>query len=241
MQERIINGVLVYIAAGFVACQIALFTSCRPFSGYWAVPAPDGECCIFVSLDNELIKASAPGQCWSYFNFEVVEGTLNVSADVVVLVIALPLLVKLSMPIQQKMILMGVFGMGVFVIIAALLTKVYSLDPSLTSYSYLNWYFREASVSLYVTNLPALWALARECCPALKNLGYSSQSWTDAPRDITAWPSHYGAKHNNNTADDLEMLEVERDNKFWKEMPCAQSQEPINRSAASEFAIKSNG
>ncbi|KIM99639.1 hypothetical protein OIDMADRAFT_84975, partial [Oidiodendron maius Zn] len=149
VQERIINCVFTYVAIGFVACQVALFTTCRPFPGYWAVRAPNN-------------------QCWSYFDFEIVEGTFNVSADLAVLVVALPLLIKLSIPIQQKIILLGVFGMGTFVIVAALLTKIYSLVPSLTSYSYLNWYFREASVSLYVTNLPALWALVRDIFPAVK-------------------------------------------------------------------------
>lgn len=42
-QGKVIKAVLIYVAVGFVACQIALFTTCRPFSGYWAVPAADGE------------------------------------------------------------------------------------------------------------------------------------------------------------------------------------------------------
>jgi hypothetical protein len=39
----LINGVLVYVAVGFVAAQIALFTDCRPFSDYWSVPANSGK------------------------------------------------------------------------------------------------------------------------------------------------------------------------------------------------------
>jgi hypothetical protein len=53
-QGKIINAVLIYVAVGFVACQIALFTTCRPFSGYWAVPAADGE---FKSRDILTYKA----------------------------------------------------------------------------------------------------------------------------------------------------------------------------------------
>lgn len=48
VQEKIINGVIIFVAIGFVACQISLFTTCRPFSGYWTVPAPNGKCCKFV-------------------------------------------------------------------------------------------------------------------------------------------------------------------------------------------------
>jgi len=39
----IINAIMVYVAIGFVACQIAFFTTCKPFWGYWSVPAIDGE------------------------------------------------------------------------------------------------------------------------------------------------------------------------------------------------------
>jgi len=76
-----------------VACQIALFTTCRPFSGYWSVPAKDGEFNLGI-LDMQA-DDWVSDQCWSYYNFEIVEGTFNVSADAVVLLVAIPLLMKL--------------------------------------------------------------------------------------------------------------------------------------------------
>jgi hypothetical protein len=181
---------------------------------------------ICVRLSGKLIKSIILDQCWSYFDFEIVEATFNVSADLAVLIVALPLLIRLSIPVPQKMILLSVFGMGIFVIVAALLTKIYSLVPALVSYSYLNWYFREASVSLYVTNLPALWALLRDTFPAVKNWGYSSHSYIDAPGSRKTRLSHLGQNHNSNG--DVEMLDEERDNDFWDEMPRSQSNDPIN-------------
>lgn len=71
-----------------------------------------------------------------------------------------------------------VFGMGGFVIVAATLTKVYCLVPKLISYVYMNWYFREASVAVYVTNLPTLWPLVRDVS---KLLGGQSSSSPRAP------------------------------------------------------------
>lgn len=91
------------------------------------------------------------------------------------LIIAIPLLFTVRLPVQQKAVLLIVFGMGVFVIVAAILTKIYCLVPSLITYIYLNWYFREASVSVYVTNLPALWSLLREIFPHLKSWGFESK------------------------------------------------------------------
>ena len=132
-----------------------------------------------------------PEQCWSYFNFEVVEGTFNITADLMVLITALPLLAKLRIPIQQKLMLLAVFGMGAFVIAAAVLTKVYSLVPYLVSYEYLNWYFREASVSIYVTNMPYIWAFLRDVFPSLKLWGYPQRTFSDGDFSTKrTWPSH---------------------------------------------------
>lgn len=91
------------------------------------------------------------------------------------LIIAIPLLFSVRLPLQQKAVLLIIFGMGVFVIVAAILTKIYCLVPSLITYVYLNWYFREASVSIYVANLPVLWSLLRDVFPQLKSWGFESK------------------------------------------------------------------
>lgn len=105
------------------------------------------------------------------------------------LVIAIPLLLSVRLPLQQKAVLLIVFGMGVFVIVAAILTKIYCLVPDLISYVYLNWYFREASVSLYVTNLPALWSLVRDVFPQLKSWGFESKKSSGSGKH---WPGSRG-------------------------------------------------
>ncbi|KAL8706247.1 MAG: hypothetical protein Q9201_000684 [Fulgogasparrea decipioides] len=151
---KIVNVISIYILVGFVAVQIALFTNCRPFSGYWSVPPTST-------------------QCWSYYNYEIVEGCFNVSADLALLIVGMPLLFKARIPLQQKLILMTIFGMGMFVIAAALLCKVYGLYAPLVSYSYLNWFYREASVSVYVTNIPVIYSLLRENFPGMARWGYS--------------------------------------------------------------------
>jgi hypothetical protein len=130
----------------------------------------------------------------------------------VVLIVAIPLLMKLRIPIQQKIILVSVFGMGVFVIAAAILTKVYSLVPDLVSYSYLNWYFREASVSIYVTNLPATWALFRDIFPAVKYWGYPSRTYSDGTvENRKTWLPQFGTNYSGGPdvefRDDLEMFD----------------------------------
>lgn len=85
--------------------------------------------------------------------------------------IAIPILFKLQVLPLQRAILITIFGMGIFIITAAILTKLYSLYPPLLTYAYLNWYCREASVCIYVTNLPAIWTLLLDLFPALRRWG----------------------------------------------------------------------
>ncbi|KAF5858789.1 hypothetical protein ETB97_003792 [Aspergillus alliaceus] len=67
---------------------------------------------------------------------------------------------------------------------AAILTKLFSLDPDLVLYAYLSWFMREASVSLYIVNLPGLWAFLRDMFPMVKSWGYKSMS-PNVPNDST--------------------------------------------------------
>lgn len=115
----------------------------------------------------------------SYFSFEIVIGTVNVSSDLIVLGVAIPLIARLRIPIQQKAVLLVVFGMGIFVVAAALLNKILTVGPFVPGYNYLNWYFREASVSVYVINLPALLALVRRVFPSVNDWGYRTETCGD--------------------------------------------------------------
>ncbi|KAK5072258.1 hypothetical protein LTR70_010510 [Exophiala xenobiotica] len=169
MQRKILNGVIVWVVLSFVGDEIALLTICRPLSQYWAVPV------------------SNP-QCASYQYYQIVNAVFNISTDIMLLAIGLPPVLKARLSIQQKLILGVVFGMGSFVIIAAILRAIYCVVPSLVSYIYMNWYFREASVAVYVTNAPAIWVLLRDISPGLQRLGYSTR--TTSGNKI---PSHGGA------------------------------------------------
>ncbi|KAJ5091179.1 hypothetical protein NUU61_006049 [Penicillium alfredii] len=159
-QRRWINYIAIYVAVGFVATELSLFLICRPLSNYWAVPTPNY-------------------QCSSYQHYEIVQGCISISADFFMLLVAIPLLIQVRVPVKQKLILVLLFGMGIFVIIAAILTKVYCLVPSLISYVYMNWYFREATVAILVTNLPLIWSLLRDVFPALKSWTGGSKRGTD--------------------------------------------------------------
>ncbi|KAL8703707.1 MAG: hypothetical protein Q9201_003108 [Fulgogasparrea decipioides] len=162
-QARSINVAFAWVAAGFIGTQLGLFLNCRPFQEYWAVP-------------------TRKTQCWSYFNYQIIEACFNISSDVFMLAIAIPILLKLQVPLLQKGILLAIFSMGVFIITAAILTKLYSLYPPLLTYAYLNWYCREASVCVYVTNLPAIWTLILDIYPGLRKWGRITKTPSSSDR-----------------------------------------------------------
>jgi len=170
MQRKILNGVIGWVVLSFVGDELALFTICRPLSQYWAVP-----------VSNQ--------QCASYQYYQIVNAVFNISTDILLLAIGLPPVLKARLSIQQKLILAVVFGMGSFVIVAAILRAIYCVVPSLVSYVYMNWYFREASVAVYITNAPAIWVLLREIFPGLQRLGYSTRKTTSGNK----LPNHGGA------------------------------------------------
>lgn len=163
--QKLVRYLAIYVAIGWCATELAFFTACRPFSGYWAMPPPDP-------------------QCTTLQYYAIVQGCFNISSDILMLFIPLPLVFRLSMPWKQKGVLMIIFSMGIFVIVAAILTKVFNLtniwDPS-----YMLWYTREASVAVYVSNLPMIWPLLREYFPMLKSLTPGQKS-TNSPQGASS-------------------------------------------------------
>lgn len=139
------------------------------------------------------IPANDLDQCSSYQYYEIIQGCVAISADIFMLIIAIPLLLKVRVPLKQKLILLLIFGMGVFVIVAAILTKVYCLVPSLISYIYMNWYFREATVAILVTNIPLVWSLLRDVFPALRSWTGGSHRGTEQRYRSGRWTFSKGS------------------------------------------------
>jgi len=148
--RRLVLYLSVYVACGWFATQITFFTTCRPFKGYWAMPPPNP-------------------QCTTLQNYAIVQACFNISSDLLMICIPIPMIIKLRLPWKQKGVLVAIFGLGLFVVIAAVLTKVFNLS-NIWDPSYMLWYTRESSVAIYVSNLPCIWPLMRELFPALRAL-----------------------------------------------------------------------
>jgi hypothetical protein len=88
----------VYVAATFVVMEICyLAVWCRPFSNYYAVPTPNI-------------------QCSAATNHLIMNAVFNISSDLIMLVVALQMLVRSRLPLRRKLVLSGIFGLGIFVV-----------------------------------------------------------------------------------------------------------------------------
>ncbi|KAF4554602.1 Hypothetical protein D9617_4g003570 [Elsinoe fawcettii] len=147
-KQKIIRYVAISIILAFVGTQICFFTACQPFSGYWAVPPPSAECTTLRI-------------------YGIVQGVFNIPTDLFMLCATVPVIYRLQVPLKQKVLIGGLFSLGVVVLLMAVLAKAYN-NSNYYSSGYMLWYIREASTATYVANLPHIWPLIRHVFPCLR-------------------------------------------------------------------------
>jgi hypothetical protein len=94
---KLVKYLAIYVAIGWVSVEIAFFTACRPFKGYWGMPPPNP-------------------QCTTLEHYAIIQAVFNISSDLCMLAIPLPMVVSLKLPLKQKIVLAFVFSMGSFVV-----------------------------------------------------------------------------------------------------------------------------
>lgn len=132
-----------YVALGFVVIEILYFAAwCRPFSEYYAVP-------------------TASSQCNGLVHHRITKAVFNISSDIIMLLIALQMLIRSLLPMKRKLILCGIFSLGIFVVAASIMNSYYSFkNPYRATWIY--WYVRESSTAILVANLPFTWTILRK-------------------------------------------------------------------------------
>ncbi|KAG2420900.1 hypothetical protein HFD88_000514 [Aspergillus terreus] len=138
-----VKCIAVYAAVGFVVIMVTYYAVyCRPFSQYWAMPVQNM-------------------QCATYQHYSITQAVFNISSDVAMLAVPIPLMIKSQLRTRKKVLLICIMSLGVFTIVAAILNKVFNFASPLTT-TYQIWYIREASTAIYVANLICLWPLLRK-------------------------------------------------------------------------------
>ncbi|KAF2679377.1 hypothetical protein K458DRAFT_118673 [Lentithecium fluviatile CBS 122367] len=153
-QHKIVLFVAAYTALGFVVMEILyLGVWCRPFNQYWAI------------IPNST-------QCSAATNHLITNAVLNLSSDIMIISIPMPLLFKVQLPRKNKAVLIGIFMIGAFNIIAAVLNKYYSFThPFGTEWT--EWYLRESYTAMLCANLPLTYPLIQRLFK-LKNWSHHS-------------------------------------------------------------------
>lgn len=153
-QHKIVIVTAVYVAIGFVVMEVLyLGVWCRPFNQYWAVPTNSTQC---SAATNHLIT----------------NAVLNISSDLIIIAIPMPLLFKVKLPMKTKAVLLFIFMIGTFTIVAATLNKYYSFrNPFGTEWTI--WYLRESFTAILCANLPLTYPLIQKLFK-LKNWSYQS-------------------------------------------------------------------
>lgn len=70
------------------------------------------------------------------------------------------ILIALMLNLHRKLILCGIFSLGIFVILAAVLNRYYNFSIPYSPI-FLNWYVGELSTAVFVANIPLCWPLLR--------------------------------------------------------------------------------
>lgn len=114
-QNLAVKFVAVYAALGFVLMEILyLGVWCRPFTEYWAVPPDNGWTHIAPFY---FICANIPSvQCSAATNHLITNAVLNISSDIMIILIPMPIFLKAQLPPKKKAILFGVFAIGGFTV-----------------------------------------------------------------------------------------------------------------------------
>ncbi|ENH68903.1 hypothetical protein FOC1_g10000683 [Fusarium oxysporum f. sp. cubense race 1] len=140
--NRVVKTVALYVLVGFVVMMtLYLAVWCRPFSQYWAVPT-----------EHE--------QCATSRNHLVTNATFNLSSDIMIILLPIPLFLWSNTTTRIKVTLCCIYAVGIFTIVSAFLNKYCSFtDPYGPNWTF--WYIRESSTSLIVANLPLTWPFFR--------------------------------------------------------------------------------
>jgi hypothetical protein len=149
--ERLAIKILFfYVGISWLVMEILYFgVWCRPFTMYWAVPSTT--------------------QCTAATDHLITNAVFNISSDAMILAVALPMFIKTRLPLRKKIAIVGIFSLGTFVIICAILNKVYSFNQPF-GLQWTFWYVRESSTALLTANAAFVWALLRRIFK-LRSLG----------------------------------------------------------------------
>lgn len=164
-------GILICVVIYCVSSMIATIFQCSPV----------------VKAFNKAL----PGTCIDLAKFWFANAGFSIATDIIILLLPMPLVYQLEVPRAQKIALMAVFAVGIFVVVTSCL-RVATLDVFATSpdntYDIANvmWTIIEPNVAVICASLPILRPLVVKLFPALKSKNsanrYGSSGYAEQPK-----------------------------------------------------------
>lgn len=178
IHARLLTYLFWICGAAYVAVVLTVFLGCRPLQLNWqVVPMP-------------------PSQCTFRRQNSIVVAVLNILTDAAVLAVPFPMLWRLKMPTRRKIMISILLSSGIFVITAAIIRVVYSLDAHPSAANINRWGTRETIIGIFATNIPIIRPMISRAFwtwgpynPQSSSSKSGSQSWRgrrlgDSGRDI---------------------------------------------------------
>ncbi len=169
-QALVVKVAAAYVLTTFIIMEICYFAVwCRPFHDYWQTPT------------NNV-------QCTTALHHLIMNLVFNLTSDVLILSIPLPLLIKAHLPPKKKALLVFPFSLGLFTMLCAILSKRLSFTHPFSA-EWVYWYCRESSTAMIVANMPYSWALIRKVFKLRSFFGDSTAGHVQAgqPRELNGY------------------------------------------------------
>lgn len=169
LTENLRQRLIVKLAAGYCVITYVVMMGlyygywCRPFHAFYEVPTPNI-------------------QCATQTHHLIVNLTFNLTSDLLIIFIPLPLFIKAHLELKKKLLLIFPFSMGFFTMACAILSKHLSFTQPFSS-EWLYWYTREASTAMIVSNMPYSWTIIRKVFRVKSFLNNRSGSVSD-PEEV---------------------------------------------------------
>ncbi|KAJ5546183.1 hypothetical protein N7494_003768 [Penicillium frequentans] len=154
----------------------------------WAVVSGYVNCVPVAKFWNQ----DLPGHCLSFDAVWFFNASMNIVTDVTLLLLPMPLLSALQLPRMQKVALMGVFAIGILVVITSILrlsslrTVSTSTDTSYSNVGAAYWTAAECNVAIICACLPFLRPIVSVLFPKLLSTNsYNRYTGNDPITPIT--------------------------------------------------------
>ncbi|KAK6073782.1 integral membrane protein [Seiridium cupressi] len=141
---RLCQGTLVLLAVFYVTCLGGTIGQCQPVSKVWD------------------ITFKQPGTCNNTTAFFYFTSGFNIITDLWILLLPIPTLMSIGIEHKEKLVLYGVFGVGVFatafscVRLQSIYTYTLATDPYHDAISVNLWSMVEVNSAIFCANVPAL-------------------------------------------------------------------------------------